>query len=57
MACKNITEALVEDVIEITWMFDGLVDSGKIKSWDEILEQEDGSAGIKNTIKRIAQEF
>ena len=57
MACKNMTEALLEDVIEITWMFDDLVDSGKIKSWDEILEQEDGSAGIKNTIKCIAQEF
>lgn len=57
MACKNMTEALLEDVIEITWMFDGLVDSGKIKSWDEILDQEDGSAGIKNTIKEIAQEF
>lgn len=57
MACKNMTEALLEDVIEITWMFDSLVDSGKIKSWDEILDQEDGSTGIKNTIKEIAQEF
>lgn len=57
MACENMTEALLEDVIEITWMFDSLVDSGKIKSWDEILDQEDGSDGIKNTIKCIAQEF
>lgn len=57
MACKNLTEALLEDVIEITWMFDGLVKSGKIKSWDEICEQEYGSDGIKATIKNIAQKF
>lgn len=57
MSCKNLTEALLEDVIEITWMFDGLVQSGKIKSWDEICEQEYGSDGIKATIKNIAQEF
>lgn len=57
MACKNMTEALLEDVIEITWMFDGLIEAGEIKTWDEILDQEDGSDGIKNTIKEIAQEF
>ena len=57
MACKNLTEALIEDVIEITWMFDGLIQSEKIKSWNEICEQEYGSDGIKNTIKKIAQDF
>ena len=57
MACKNLTEALIEDVIEITWMFDGLVQSKIIKSWDEICEHEYGSDGIKNTIKNIAQKF
>lgn len=57
MACKNLTEALIEDVIEITWMFNGLIQSEIIKSWDEICEQECGSDGIKNTIKKIAQEF
>ena len=57
MVCKNLTEALIEDVIEITWMFDGLIQSEKIKSWNEICEQEYGSDGIKNTIKKIAQDF
>lgn len=55
--CKNLSEALIEDVIEITWMFDKLIKSGEIKSWDEICEQEYGSDGIKATIKDIAQEF
>lgn len=57
MACKNISEALIEDVIEITWMFDDLVESGSIKSLDEIIEQECGHDGIKNTIKDIAIKF
>lgn len=57
MACKNITDALIEDVIEITWMFDALIENGSIKSWDDIVDQECGSDGIKNTIKDIALKF
>ena len=57
MACKNITDALIEDVIEITWMFDALIENGSIKSWDDIVDQECGSDGIKNTIKDIAYPF
>ena len=57
MVCKNITDALIEDVIEITWMFDELIENGSIKSWDDIVDQECGSDGIKNTIKDIALKF
>ena len=57
MACKNLTEALLEDVIEITWMFDGLIKAGEIKSWNEIISDECGSDGVKNVIKNIAQKF
>lgn len=55
--CENvITEALLEDVIEITWMFDGLMESGKIQKWDDIID-DFGSSGIKNEIKQIAKDF
>ena len=57
MACKNITEALLEDVIEITWMFDGLIESGGIKSWDELIDEFCGSDGIKQEIRKIAEDF
>lgn len=57
MDSKNITDALIEDIIEITWMFDTLVESDSIKSWDDIVDQECGSDGIKNTIKDIALKF
>lgn len=56
MACKNITEALLEDVIEITWMFDDLMHTGLIRSWDDMID-EFGSSGFKNEIKEIAREF
>ena len=54
--CKNISETLLENVIEITWMFDGLEKSGKIKSWNELMD-EYGSDGVKSVIKQIAEEF
>ena len=57
MACKNITEALLEDVIEITWMFDGLIESGEIKSWNELTDEFCGSDGIKQEIRKIAENF
>ena len=56
MACKNITEALLEDVIEITGVFDELIHTGLIRSWDDMID-EFGSSGFKNEIKEIAREF
>ena len=56
MACKNITEALLEDVIEITWVFDELIHTGLIRSWNDMID-EFGSSGFKNEIKEIAREF
>lgn len=57
MACRNLTEALLEDVIEIAWMFDRLMKSGEIKSWDDIIDEFDGSNGVKAEFKKIAIEF
>lgn len=56
MTCKNIEEALLEDVIEITWVFDELIHTGLIRSWDDMID-EFGSSGFKNEIKEIAREF
>lgn len=56
MSCNNMTEALLEDVIEITWMFDSLMKSGKIRAWKDMID-EFGSDGFKNEIKEIASEF
>lgn len=57
MACKNMTEALLEDVIEITWVFDGLIESNEIRPRNEIIENFCGSDGIKREIRKIAEEF
>lgn len=57
MACKNMTEALLEDVIEVTWVFDTLMESNEIRSWNEIIENFCGSDGIKQEIRKIAEEF
>lgn len=57
MACRNMEEALLEDVIEITWMLDGLIQAGEIMTWDEILEEECGSDGLKAVITEIARKF
>lgn len=57
MVCKKImTEALLEDVIEITWVFDELIHTGLIRSWDDMID-EFSSSGFKNYIKEIAREF
>ena len=56
MTCKNMEEALLEDVIEITWVFDELIHTGLIRSWDDMID-EFGSSGFKNEIKEIAREF
>ena len=52
--CKDMTEALLENVIEITWMFDSLEHSGEIKSWDDLIDEFYGSNGIKAEIIAIA---
>lgn len=54
--CKDITAALLENVVEITWMFDNLMKSGKIQKWDDIIDTF-GSSGIKNEIIQIARDF
>lgn len=56
MACENITKALLEDVIEITWVFDELIQTGQIRSWDDMID-EFGSSGFKNHIEEIARDF
>ena len=55
--CKDMTEALLENVIEITWMFDSLEHSEEIKSWDDLIDEFYGSNGIKAEIIAIAKEF
>lgn len=54
--CKNMTDALIEDAIEITWTFESLLRTGKIKSWDEI-SYLGGSDIVKQGIKKIAEQF
>lgn len=45
-----------ENIIEITWMFDELMQLGDIPSWDDLID-EYGSDGLKNVIKEIARKF
>lgn len=54
--CKNMTDALIEDAIEITWTFESLLAAGKIKSWDE-LSYIGGSDIVKQEIRKIAEQF
>lgn len=54
--CKNMTHALIEDAIEITWTFESLLAAGKIKSWDE-LSYIGGSVVVKQEIRKIAEQF
>lgn len=54
---NNLTKALMEDAIEITWMFDSLMRSGEIKPWDMLTEEYCGSDGIKEEFYEIAREF
>ena len=55
--CGNITEALLENVIEITWMFDSLEKNKEIKPWDNLIDEFYGSDGIKSEIIAVAKEF
>ena len=52
-----MTDALVEDVIEIAWIFDTLEKSGKIKDRDEVIEECGGSDYLKQEIRQIAEDF
>lgn len=54
--CKNMTDVLLEDAIEITWTFESLLAAGKIKSWDE-LSYIGGSVVVKQEIRKIAEQF
>ena len=54
----NHTNRLMENVIEITWMFDAMEKDGRIKPWDEIIDSSPtGSDVIKDFIIQIAIEF
>lgn len=55
--CNNLTEALMENIIEITWMFDALMKSGEIKPWDMLIDEYCGSNGIKDQFYKIARDF
>ena len=52
--CKNMTDALIEDVIEITWVFDRLRENGVIGEFDGIVG---GSDAVKEVIRKIAEQF
>lgn len=54
--CKDRNEALLEDIIEISWVFDEL-EQDTLIDWDQACEKFDGSRGIKQVIERIANEF
>lgn len=53
----NSLDPIVENVIEITWMFDCLMEQGKIESWGNLVEQLCGSSEIKLIIQNLAEEF
>lgn len=57
MACQNMTDALLEDVIEITMMMNHLIGNDEIMPLSDILEADCGWDGVKATIKEIAREF
>lgn len=48
---------LMENVIEITWIFDWLMECEIIKSWDELYDEYYDSLVIKTEIVRIAKDF
>lgn len=48
---------LMENVIEITWIFDQLMECGIIKSWDELGDKYYDSLEVKTEIVRIATDF
>lgn len=52
--CKNMTDALIEDVVEITWVFDRLRGKGIIGDFDGIVG---GSDTVKQEIRKIAEQF
>lgn len=52
------TTRLMENVIEITWMFDAMEEDGRIRPWDDIIDSSPaGSDAIKDFIIQIAIEF
>ena len=54
----NDTTRLMENAIEITWMFDAMEGNGRIKPWNEIIDSSPaGSDAIRDFIIQIAIEF
>ena len=54
--CNNMTDALIENTIEITFVFENLIREGKIKNWEEI-SYMGGSDVVKQEIRKIAEQF
>lgn len=54
----SYSNRVYENIIEITWVFDQLEKSGKIKPWNTLVEElVTGSDAIKETIIQIAEDF
>lgn len=47
----------VQNAVEVAWMFDSLVDSGNLPSWDTLIDQWNGSQRIREEIAKIADNF
>lgn len=53
-----MNKKLVEDnIIEVIWVFYSLLETQKIKPWTDLLDEFEGSDGIKAEIKNIARQF
>lgn len=55
---RNIHEAMYEDLIEIAWAFDKLINEGKIKTRKELMEELIfGLDDVKAVFVSIAKKF
>lgn len=54
----SYSNRVYENIIEVTWVFEQLEKSGKIKPWNTLVEElVTGSDAIKETIIQIAEDF
>ena len=55
---RRLDLGIYENIIEVSWMFKDLIAAGKIKSWDDLMDElPTGSDAIKETIMQIAEDF
>ena len=55
---ENSSMRIYENIVEVTWVFDQLERTGKIKSWNTLIKKlTTGSDAIKETIIQIAEDF